>query len=176
MNLGCGNKIYPDTETDQWINVDIVDPPAPNGNGTFVQSDLRDLSVFPDNYADHIFTSHVVEHIPVYDLDVTMKEWLRVLKPGGTIAFEMPDLVKCCINYLQLVTSGDPKMINRMGIYGFYGEQFPDAPYMIHRWGWTFKTLAPFLQELGLVDIKETTPVTHMGPVRDFRIEATKPL
>lgn len=174
LNLGCGNKIYKSTEETTWINVDIVAPPVLEADANFIRSDLRKLDL-PDEHADHIFTSHVVEHIPVYDLDETFKEWMRVLKPGGTIAFEMPDLVKCCINYLQIITSQDPKMINRMGIYGFYGEQFPEAPYMIHRWGWTFKTLAPFLIEMGFIDVKETAPVTHMGSVRDFRIEATKP-
>lgn len=188
LNLGCGDKILFE-EDKVWVNVDIVQPKInvgqtdprleqelDPGRPYFLQSDVTKLSNVTDNYADHIFTSHVVEHIPLYDLEDTFAEWMRVLKPGGTVAFEMPDIVKCCVNLLQMITSQDSKMINRMGLFGMYGEQFPDKPYMIHRWGWTFATLAPVLQRCGFVDIKETVPLTHMGPVRDFRIEARKPL
>jgi len=191
LNLGCGNKIKGSDIMQQWINVDIVAPEVnlklvdprtvediPNKQAHkypyFLESDLRAIDL-PDDYADHIFSSHVIEHIPVYDLDKTLKEWLRILKPGGSVAFEMPDVVKCAINILQLHTSRDLKMIDRLGLMGLYGEQFENRPYMIHRWGWTFQTLAPVLERCGFTRIREAAPVTHMGPSRDFRIEAIKP-
>jgi SAM-dependent methyltransferase len=191
LNLGCGKKIYKSTPEEAWINVDIVDPPGVSPStyrdprfedlldgprDYFLKSDLVNLkAVMEDEYADHIFTSHVVEHIPPYDLEETLREWFRVLKPGGTVAFEMPDVIKCAINLLQILSSKDQTLCVRMGLLGFYGEQKKETPYMIHRWGWTFRTLKPVLEMIGFTDVVEATPVTHMGPVRDFRIEARKP-
>ncbi len=188
FNLGCGRKLFKSKEHEKWVNIDIVYPdkmefidPRVDGADSsslpfFILSDLKNMKdKISENTADLIFSSHVIEHIPVYDLEELLLEWKRVLVPGGIMVLEMPDVIKCCINLLQLHTSQDEKMINRMGLYGLYGEQHRDQPYMVHRWGWTFTTLAPVLTNLGFVDVQEEIPLTHMGPVRDFRIKAKKP-
>ena len=51
------------------------------------------MSIFQDNTFDEIYASHIVEHLDyVHVLDSTLKEWRRVLKPGGKISISVPNL------------------------------------------------------------------------------------
>ena len=86
LNLGCGDKIL-----DGYINVDIVDERA--GNKPDINCDVRQLTVFEDNYADEILAVHVVEHFWRWEVQAIIQEWMRVLKPGGKMILECPNLI-----------------------------------------------------------------------------------
>ena len=43
---------------------------------------------FPDNYFDVVLGRHVLEH--THDLDATMREFKRILKPDGYVAMITP--------------------------------------------------------------------------------------
>ncbi len=117
---------------------------------------------------------HLIEHIPVYDIEPTLIRWLEVLAPGGHVIVELPCIVKSCINLMQMMTTKDTNIIYNLGLKGLFGEPDPNNPWMEHKWGWTFETLSQQFRNAGFVNIKEEIPVTHMGPVRDFRLVAFK--
>jgi SAM-dependent methyltransferase len=48
-----------------------------------------DLHEFPDNTWDYVLTSHVLEHF--FDPIKAIKEWFRVIKPGGYIFMIVPN-------------------------------------------------------------------------------------
>lgn len=50
-----------------------------------VVCDIRKLGNFPDNFADEILDVHVVKHSWRWEVVEILKEWVRVLKPGGKI-------------------------------------------------------------------------------------------
>jgi len=53
----------------------------------------NDLSRFPDGTFTEIYASHVVEHLDyIVELTSTLKEWNRVLVPGGRVYISVPDL------------------------------------------------------------------------------------
>lgn len=54
----------------------------------------NDLSQFPDNTFVEIYASHIVEHLDYAggELINTLKEWNRVLTPGGKAYISVPDL------------------------------------------------------------------------------------
>jgi len=54
-----------------------------------VVADVRELP-FPDESADEIYASHVLEHLPYGNK--ALEEWLRVLKPGGMLTVVVPDI------------------------------------------------------------------------------------
>src|SRR6185436_18792799 len=81
LNLGCG-----DYTSDEFINIDAVPYSKTN-----IVGDIQDLSRFPSGSVDMIYASHVIEHIPRSNLERTLKEWNRVLKPGGILRFGVPD-------------------------------------------------------------------------------------
>jgi SAM-dependent methyltransferase len=47
-----------------------------------------DIPALPDSSVDFVFSSHVVEHLP--NLIKAMKEWYRVVRPGGYIVMIVP--------------------------------------------------------------------------------------
>jgi len=87
LHLGCGT-IY----KEGWINID-------NNSDKNIQKldldwDLRNSLPFPDNSVDFIFNEHFLEHLTVEEGIQAIKDFFRVLKPGGTMRIAMPDLEK----------------------------------------------------------------------------------
>ena len=77
MNIGSGSA--GDLQSG-WTNVDLFD-----GKGVDVVADCRHLP-YPDDSADALRSSHMVEHLTKPELQEFAEECFRVLKPGG-IAF-----------------------------------------------------------------------------------------
>lgn len=170
LNLGCGHKLY-----DGWVNVDAVKPKGElPANVMFVEDDFRALNHFQENTVSEMVGLHIVEHVPVYDLEPMLIRWHEVLKPGGVVVVEMPCIIKSCVNLLQMLATKDSNIYYNLGLKGIFGEPDPTNPYMEHKWGWTFETLAQQFRNAGFVNIQEQIPQTHMKTVRDFRLYAEK--
>lgn len=200
LNMGCGNKLYvKNSDNEVWVNVDIVPPeenPEVKGevsyttlnelNGEtleetskegvlFHPSDLRNLKWVDDGVADEIHAYHVIEHFYRTEVPAVLAEWHRVLKSGGVLCLEQPDVLKCAANLLLGVVRDEPALINQMGILGFFGAGTPEEPYMSHKWGWFPGLLKAELEKAGFTDVRVVPAQTHMGDARDFRIEGVKP-
>jgi len=162
LNIGCGNRRLPG-----YTGIDAVPREAADIVAPAHQIPL------PDACADEVLAVHVWEHFYLWECDAVLAEWRRLLKPGGLLALEMPDLIKCCRNVLNGVES---RKRDQMGMWGLYGDPTTQDVFMTHRWAWHLGTLAPFLAERGFVGIAEHG--THFHPAgrvnRDFRIEARK--
>ena len=81
LHWGCG-PITPYG----WVNSDIA-----AGPGVEVVADIRDGLPFPADEFDYIVSIHVLPEIPYRDLDQTLTELRRVLKPGGVLRLGLPD-------------------------------------------------------------------------------------
>ena len=84
LNLGCGDKIL-----SGYVNVDVAESRV--GKRPDVLCDLHRLASFEDNSADEILSVHVVEHFWRWEVVDVLKEWVRVLKPGGLMILECPE-------------------------------------------------------------------------------------
>lgn len=164
LNIGCGKWVL-----DGWYNIDIAVSPLANKPPDLL-CDIRAIPL-PDGCAKEAMAIHVWEHVDRWECERTALEWARLLKPGGLLVLEMPDLFKCCRNILNGTEGKKP---DQLGMWGLYGE--PIGPLMQHKWAWTFKTLAPFLERYGFTGMQEErTMYHHTGrDVRDFRITARK--
>lgn len=79
VDLGCGLvRIRSDA-----IGVDLYNPAAD------MRTDARKLDEFPDEHFDYVFSSHLLEEIQ--NTEATLKEWLRILKPGGYVVLYQAD-------------------------------------------------------------------------------------
>jgi len=79
IDLGCGfDRVHP-----RCVTVDAAPAPAVD-----VVGDITDLSHWEDGEFDWVFSSHALEDIP--DTAGALREWLRVLRPGGTILLYCP--------------------------------------------------------------------------------------
>ena len=96
LNLGCGDKLL-----EGYINVDLVEDRS--GVKPDVNCDLRNLSVFESDYADEILSVHVVEHFWRWEVEQVLSEWVRVLKPGGKLILECPNLISACEEFLKAI-------------------------------------------------------------------------
>jgi predicted SAM-dependent methyltransferase len=89
LHWGCG-PITPYG----WVNSDIQP-----GDGVDMVADIRGGLPVADDSFDYIVSIHVLPEIPYGDLDRTLRELRRVLKPGGVIRFGLPDLEKAIRAY-----------------------------------------------------------------------------
>jgi len=170
LNLGCGDKII-----DGYINVDVVIVRA--GKKPDVICDLHNLRVFESNSVDEILAVHVVEHFWQWEVVDILKEWVRVLKPGGKMILECPNLISAAEEFLKnpdIAAIGAKE--GQRSMWVFYGDPAWKDPLMIHRWGYTPRSLATVMSYAGLCDLKQEPAQFKLREPRDMRITGTKPL
>ena len=61
---------------------------------------------FKDNTFDVVYASHVLEHIPWYQVKSVVAEWVRILKPGGVLEVWVPDGMKICTAFVEFEETG----------------------------------------------------------------------
>jgi predicted SAM-dependent methyltransferase len=112
----------------------------------------NDLSQFADNTFIEIYASHVVEHFDyVNELKDTLKEWNRVLVPGGKVFISVPDLdvLARLILVKDKLTVNERFIVMRM-IFGGHVDK-----YDYHVVGLNEEFLTLFLVASGYVNIKK---------------------
>lgn len=90
LHLGCGPRYIPGflhIDAQHAPHVDIVGP-------------VEQLP-FEDNSVSLIYASHVLEHFGRYAYKAVLKEWFRVLKPGGILRLSVPDFAACAAIYYE---------------------------------------------------------------------------
>ena len=81
LHLGCGRRFIPG-----FIHVDLDDFPHID-----YRHDVRSLPMFPDNTVKLIYACHVLEYFDRVEVTDVLREWRRVLAPGGTLRVAVPD-------------------------------------------------------------------------------------
>jgi predicted SAM-dependent methyltransferase len=88
LDIGFGG----DPITPQAVRMDLPQPYANTGDlGVQLGGDCRDLRWFRDEVLDFVYSSHVLEDFPEDQTANVMREWARVLKPGGQLVLLLPD-------------------------------------------------------------------------------------
>lgn len=171
LNLGCGDKILPG-----YVNVDVDVDEARAGKSPDVICDLRDLSVFPDNHADEVMAVHVVEHFWRWEFEGILREWVRVLKPGGRMVLECPNLKSACEAFLaDPEGASSPVKAGQRSKWVFYGDPQRKNPRMVQRWGYTPQSLSDLLCSAGLRDVLIVPSTQGQSGAEVMRVEAIKP-
>lgn len=171
VNYGCGRRVL-----SGYVNVDAVIHPkaerAPevlhalrfNEDGS-----LADKTPMLDDFADELLAAHVIEHFFAWQAPFVLQEWKRLLKPGGRLILELPNIEAAARNLLA-------GMRPQMWEFAFYGDHSHRDPYMCHLCGYTPGSIKRLVEAAGFTDVQILPPQTHgPRPNRDMRVEAVKP-
>ncbi|WP_342075972.1 methyltransferase domain-containing protein [Yoonia sp. SS1-5] len=91
LHLGCGKRHFPG-----WFHVDALDYPHVDHIGP-----VEDLHFVPDGTASLIYASHLLEHFTRKTYMDALREWRRVLAPGGVLRLAVPDFAACAKLYME---------------------------------------------------------------------------
>lgn len=168
LHVGCGKRVL-----DGWTNIDVVrNPGAPRDPEILAPAHAIPL---PDGCASEVMAIHVFEHVALWQAPAVLAEWRRLLRPGGRLVLELPDLLKCARNLLRLAETGG-KPLQQMAMWGIYGDATLEDPHMMHQWGWWPESLSAFLVQQGFRDPRSEVPEWHRAgrDDRDMRIVAVR--
>ncbi len=141
VNLGCGEQSGP-----EYINVDVV--PAPH---IHYVHDIKVLDMFASESVDLLYASHVMEHIPRHELPVTIAEWKRVLKPGGTLRVSVPNFDNLLKVYTASGNTIDTILAQLLG---------QEPPYNNHYSVWNLDHAKKIFLEQGFSEVRLWDPKT----------------
>lgn len=125
INLASGQRPFKN-----WTNIDIRK--QKDGDGNYYQCEIEaDVKKLPlkDNSADIMVAHHVVEHFRLNEISEVVREWQRVLKPGGKLAVFVPDMRPIANRWLRGDIDNFTFLVN---CYGAYQGHDTD----IHKWGY----------------------------------------
>jgi predicted SAM-dependent methyltransferase len=114
--------------------------------------DACDLSRFTDQTFDELYASHTLEHFDYNgQLQKTLKEWHRVLKPNGKLYISVPDMEVLCklFTMREKFTIQGRFHLTRM-MFGGHVDK-----YDYHYIGFCLDFLNAFLTEAGFQKIQK---------------------
>lgn len=179
LHLGCGKRYLPG-----FVHIDRADFPHID-----YQHTVERLDMFPGEAAELIYASHVLEYFDRQEAKRVLREWNRVLCPGGILRLAVPDFCALVEVYLE---RGKLDLI--LGpLYGRVKIQGTDT-VIYHRTVYDFESLKKSLEETGFreirrydwrqtihrdVDDHSQAYIPHMekehGKLISLNVECTKP-
>ena len=166
LNLGSGG-----VEVPGYVSVDKNDQRAS------LVMDVFDLNKhFPNDSVEEILASHLFEHVNPYESVDLLRRWNAMLKPGGRLIMELPNIEELCKDFLAGGRAERYGILNC--IYGSVNTRDNKDKAEItspHLWGWYPAMMEEHLVWAGFTGIvfgPEQIPHPH----KNFRVEATKPL
>jgi ubiquinone/menaquinone biosynthesis C-methylase UbiE len=96
---------------------------------------------------------HIIEHFSFSEGQKVLNEWYRVLKPGGKLILETPDLLATC----QRFVNSDEQF--RITLYGHLFA-YPDLPGQIHKFLFTETQLRCQLGWAGFKNVERVQPMS----------------
>jgi GT2 family glycosyltransferase len=164
LNLGAGGIEHKD-----YLSVDLHD------NRASIIMDATKLD-FEENSVAEILAVHLFEHLSPYKALDVLKGWLRILRPGGKLVMEMPDVEQLCKRFVTADTGQRYGILNAVyGSVNTTGEGEPSEITSPHLFGWWPQSIADHLLNAGFVDVK-FGPERYPHPESNMHVEATKPL
>jgi SAM-dependent methyltransferase len=155
LHVGCGPRrhdtLHSRFREPGWreVRLDIDERVEPD-----VVASVTQMPMVADASADAVWCSHNLEHLHPDEVPLALAEFRRVLKPGGFALIAVPDLQAAAeliatdrIEEVAYTSPAGPIAALDL-IYGFRGFT-RDNPFMIHRTGFTARTLIRVLAQAG---------------------------
>ncbi|HUU29314.1 MAG TPA: methyltransferase domain-containing protein [archaeon] len=104
---------------------------------------------FATNSVEALLASHIIEHFSYRETDTVLKEWHRVLRPGGTILIITPNLAYIAYGYVE-GWMDYTEARNRL-----FGGQ--DYPFNYHYTSFDSPDMSKTLEEVGFQNVRDIT-------------------
>ena len=142
LNIGCGDDVRAG-----YVNIDVRRT-RPNVLAMDLEKDL--LRPFPDDSVEEVIAKDVIEHISWRRVEDLIKDIFRVLKRGGRLFIQVPDLEaiarKVILN--PEFKYGDLEGWKAISFWVYGGQECLENT---HRAGFTIPTLKKLLESVGFV-------------------------
>lgn len=144
LHLGCGKRFIPEFT----YHIDLDDYPHID-----YKHNISKLPMFKDNSIDLIYCSHALEYFDREEVKKVLKEWHRVLKPGGILRIAVPNFEAIVKVYQKY------KNLDHQGILGpLYGRMLIKTPrgkkIIYHKTIYDFESLKKLLEENGFKNVR----------------------
>lgn len=151
----------------EFLNVDIVALPKVD-----LVFDIRQKFPIPDDVIEEVFSAATLEHFRKDDNLHILKEFHRVLQPGGLLSICTPDIEAIAKGILA---GEDLDYINQHLFGKYKSDQTED--FDLHRWMFPASNLIETLIALGFTDAQQVPNDTGLhDPKYNFLITAKKAL
>lgn len=161
----CGGR-YP-FDRANFLNVDVA--PLPEVDLVF---DIRKRFPIDDGVIEEVISIATLEHVREHDVRHVLKEFFRVLKPGGVLRVCTPDIEGIAKGILE----GENAEVVNQHLFGrFKGGDTEDLD--LHRWMYTAAQMMDVLRSFGFTGV-ERRPMEEIGmhePKYNYLIRAVKP-
>jgi predicted SAM-dependent methyltransferase len=134
LNVGAGNR-----HREGYLSVDIQ-----GGDWQCLAWELP----AEDESVDAIYSRHFIEHVSPRQAGDCLREWYRVLKPGGTCHIICPDRdhhIPFLGNHNPDPTTGTT--YHRHAMHSLYGWQKTEWDF--HKWAWTEAEMMELMAQVG---------------------------
>ncbi len=139
LHVGCGSQTLPDWIAGDEVRLDINPDYKPHIVASM--TDLGDIGEF-----DGVFSCHALEHLQWNEAGRALKEFRRVLKPGGFVVAIVPNLegIKPTFETVYEVPCGPIS-----GMHMIYGQINSEDPHMQHKCGFVKETMLQAITDAG---------------------------
>lgn len=161
LHPGCGRKTvvgaHPLFPVDGWNETRVDIDPAADPD---IVASMTAMAMVPDASHDAIYTAHTLEHVFAHELPLALAEFRRVMRPGGFLLAQVPNLQKAAAaiaagrwNMPLYDSPGGPVAPMDM-LYGHADVVARFGVHMGHRNGFTPATLGGAIRDAGFVAIQ----------------------
>jgi predicted SAM-dependent methyltransferase len=151
LNVGSGGRGLA-----SWVNVDAVRHPRDQT----LTCDIRRGLPFSDGSVARVMAEHIIEHVSFrHDLPAVLREFHRVLQPGGLVRIVVPDGRRLAEAYVR----NDRQLWGALGLDPLPADM-PTPMAMLnhvfrqggeHQFAYDFETLRWALGNAGFADIRQ---------------------